>query len=220
MGKASRPRHEQHAPAAPPVGPGYLLSPLKLFAGGLALLAVGFTAGVLVQSQIGTPPVPARPAVSVAAPPFGSTSAGPSLAQTEALQTIEQLRRHLAHAPEDLAARTQLGNALFDAGSYTDAIAEYQAVLEKQPGDADVRTDLGTAYHRTGRGDLAAAQFRQVIQQFPDHPNAHHNLGVVLSEQGDARGARAAWERFLLLAPNSPMAAEVRGLLQQLKPAK
>ena len=214
MGKASRRKQTKQPPATPPTpsSGGYTLSPLKLFAGSLLLLAAGFTAGVLVQSSLG----PSQPALNP--PPAESVPRVDLLQQLDASRAIEQFKAHLEHAPEDLETRIELGNALFDAGRYPDAIAQYQLVLEKQHRNADVRTDMGIALRRSGRSDLAAAAFRRVIQDVPDHVNAHFNLGVVLANDlDDPGGAITAWERFLELAPNAPNASQIRSTLQQLK---
>lgn len=212
MGKRPRP-----APDYPPPAPaGYTISPLKLFVGGLVLVVVSFTAGVLVQSQLApsrvATPSPAPFAAGVPSPaPFQSTA-------LETLQAIQQLKQHLEHAPQDLEARVQLANALFDIENYQEAITHYRLALDQRPGDPDVRTDLGTALHRLGRNDLAVQEFRKAIQDAPNHLNAHYNLGVVLAnELNDPKGAIAAWERVLELAPNSPQAAQVRASLPQLK---
>jgi len=212
MSKASRHRPHQEHPPPPPAG--YLISPLKLFLGGLLLVVVSFTAGVLVQSQLSPASrAPAPAAFSPTSPaPFSPT---PSL---EKLQAVQQLKNHLEHAPEDLEARIQLANDLFDMENYQEAVVHYRLALEKRPQDPDVRTDLGTALHRLGRNDLAVQEFRKAIESSPMHLNAHYNLGVVLAnELSDPQGAIAAWERFLELDPNAPQAAQVRASLQQLK---
>ena len=214
MGKASRRKRAPQPSPPPPVPPpeGYLLSPLKLFIGSLLLLAAGFAAGVLVQSQLAPSPSPALVSAPAPVPQIDLVQ------QLNAGQAIEQLKDHLQHAPEDLDTRIELGNALFDAGRYPEAITHYQVALEQQPGNADVRTDLGIAFRRNGRSDLAAATFQQAIQDDPNHANAHFNLGVVRARDlDDPAGAIIAWERFLELAPQTSSTAQVRASLQQLK---
>ena len=133
-------------------------------------------------------------------------------------QTILQLKDHLAHAPEDLEARVQLGNALFDSESYTEAAVHYRLFLDQHPENPDVRTDLGTALHRTGLNADAAREFRKALEYAPNHLNANYNLGVVLAnELNDQAGAAKAWKRVLELDPNSPQATQVRLSMPQLR---
>lgn len=214
MSKATR---HQAAPLSSPAGtPGYSISPLKLFGGGLLLLVLGFSAGVLVQGQMAggaNPPSlpPAAAPVSLAPVQGGPDRMGLS-------QTILQLKSHLEHAPEDLDARLHLGNALFDSESFAEAAAQYRLYLEKHPENPDVRTDLGTALHRTGLNEDAAREFRKALEYAPNHLNANFNLGVVLNhELNDQAGATKAWKRVLELAPNSPQATQVRLSMPQLK---
>ena len=133
-------------------------------------------------------------------------------------QTIQQLKDHLAHASEDIEARLQLANALFDSENFEAAVAHYRMVLEKRPEDPDVRTDLGTALHRSGHHQEAVTEFRKALQYAPRHLNANYNLGVVLAnELHDQAGAAEAWKRVLEMAPNSPQAAQVRASMPQLR---
>jgi Flp pilus assembly protein TadD len=212
MSKASRRRAEREPFQAP--APGYFISPLKLFGGGLLLLLLGFSAGVLVQGQLAGAPKaasPATPPLSLAAPQGGPDRLALS-------QTLQQLRNHLDHAPEDLEARLQLGNALYDLESFAEAAVHYRLYLEKHPENPDVRTDLGTSLHRSGRHEDAVREFRRAIEYAPTHLNAHYNLGVVLAnELNDPAGAAAAWKRVLELAPTSPQAAQVRLSMPQLQ---
>lgn len=213
MSKASRQRANREHPH-PPV-PGYFISPLVLFGGGLLLVVLGFSAGVLVQGQLAGTPKPATPA---APSPFSLAAPQGGPGQLGLMQTIQQLKDHLAHAPEDLEARLQLGNALFDSESFTEAAVHYRLFLEQHPENPDVRTDLGTALHRSGLNEEAVREFRKAIEYAPAHLNAHYNLGVVLAnELHDQAGAAQAWKRVLELAPNSPQATQVRLSMPQLQ---
>ena len=201
------------APPAPLEERGYMLSSLKLFSGTVVLLAVGFAAGVLVQANLG-PPTPA-PSAAPQAHPQVQLDLNQS---TEAIQAITRLESHLQHAPDDLSARIDLANALFDAERYSEAVPHYQMALETRPDNADIRTDLGICFRRSGDGNRAVAPFRRAIQDAPQHINAHFNLGVVLAyDLDDAAGAIAAWERFLELAPNAPNADQVRSAIGEMK---
>ncbi len=216
MSKTSR--HQPHHHSAPPAAPGYFISPLKLFGGGLLLVVLGFSAGVLVQGQLAGAPKPASQALAAPAPVSlaAPQSGGPD--RLALSQASSKLRDHLAHAPDDHETHLQLANALFDNDNHTEAAAHYRVYLESHPENPDVRTDLGTSLHRTGLHEEAVREFRKAIEYAPSHLNAHYNLGVVLAnELNDQAGAAKAWKRVLELAPNSPQAAQVRLSLPQLK---
>jgi Flp pilus assembly protein TadD len=213
MSKASRQRAEHHPH---PAAPGYFVSPLKLFGGGLLLLLLGFSAGVLVQGQLAGAPKPASPQAASSPLSLAPPQGGPG--QLGLLQTIQQLKNHLDHAPEDHEARLQLANALFDSENFTEATTHYRVYLESYPENPDVRTDLGTSLHRSGFNEEAVREFRKALEYAPSHLNANYNLGVVLAnELNDPAGAAAAWKRVLELAPTSPQAAQVRASMPQLQ---
>ncbi len=214
MSKASRQRavHQPIHSSAP----GYFISPLKLFGGGLLLVVLSFSAGVLVQGELAGAPKPASPAVAPPPISLAAPQGGPD--RMALMQTIQQLREHLDHASEDLETRLQLANALFDSENFEEAAVHYRIILEKRPQDPDVRTDLGTALHRSGHHQEAVAEFKKALQYVPNHLNANYNLGVVLAnELHDQAGAAQAWKRVLELAPNSPQAAQVRISMPQLQ---
>jgi len=215
MSKAPR-RHVAHPPAQP-AAPGYFISPLVLFGGGLLLVVLGFSAGVLVQGQLaGTPKAASPPASHPALSPATPQGGGPD--RLALSQTIQQLQRHLEHAPEDHETSLQLGNALYDSERFAEAAVQYRLYLEAHPENPDVRTDLGTSLHRTGRNEDAVREFRKAVEYAPTHLNANYNLGVVLAnELNDPAGAAAAWKRVLDIAPTSPQAAQVRLSMPQLK---
>ncbi|MCC7263236.1 MAG: tetratricopeptide repeat protein [Candidatus Latescibacteria bacterium] len=215
MSKASR---HPNTPSPQPLPPGYFISPLKLFGGGLVLVVLGFSAGVLVQGQMAGGPKPASQPPPAAAPVSLAPVQGGSPDRLGLSQTILQLKDHLEHAPDDLQARVQLGNALFDSENFAEAAVHYRIFLEKNPENPDVRTDLGTALHRTGLNEDAAREFRKALEYAPNHLNANYNLGVVLAnELHDQAGAAKAWKRVLDMAPNSPQATQVRASMPQLK---
>jgi tetratricopeptide (TPR) repeat protein len=215
-------RRSRAVPASVQAGPGplaakaYTFSPLRLFALGLLLFAAGFAVGVGLFVATSAPGR-ASDRTAMAAPAGGGAAPSVQLPTPAELQTVDGLRAHLQHAPDDVAARLELANALFDAGSYAEAATHYEQVLQSDPENADVRTDLGVAYRNTRRAQQAVECFRRAIRSQPDHRNAHYNLGVVLAHDvNDAAGAIEAWDHYLELAPDAANAADVRASLAEL----
>lgn len=154
--------------------------------------------------------VPAAPAASAAAPQ-------PSLVDEQQLQA---LRAIVAREPANLLATVQLGNLLYDAGRYGEAIPVYRKAVELAPSDANVSTDLGTALWYSGRPDEAIAQFEHSLSVSPNHGQTLFNLGIVkLNGKQDAVGAAAAWQTLLDTNPGYPDRARVESLLAQARQA-
>lgn len=63
----------------------------------------------------------------------------------------------------------------------------------------------------------AKAQFEKAVQLDPAMADAWYQLGMANLNTGDMNGAVAAFEGYLKAAPDGPKAAEVKGIVAQLK---
>jgi tetratricopeptide (TPR) repeat protein len=77
-------------------------------------------------------------------------------------QATEWLRKATALAPDSVAARFALGNALFQNGQLDAAILELKASLQIQPRMKQAYFLLGRAYSKLGRQDEAQAAFKRL----------------------------------------------------------
>jgi cytochrome c-type biogenesis protein CcmH/NrfG len=178
-----------------------------------ACLVLGLAVGYVV---FGGPHVP-PPVVTTA------TTAGPSASETPPSglfdeQAAQALRSILAQDPKDLTAATRLGNMLFDAGRYAEAVPIYQQAFALDPVNVNLSTDLGTALWYSGRPDDAIAQFEKSLAINPTHPQTLFNLGVVKRDgKQDLAGAVQAWETLLASNPAYPERAKVQQVLDQAR---
>jgi cytochrome c-type biogenesis protein CcmH/NrfG len=171
-------------------------------------LAVGY---VLFGGQRPTGPVSAA---GVQEP--GSAGAAPKAVFDE--QQAQALRNILATDPRNVQANTQLGNLLFDAGRYAEAIGPYRRAFEGDAKNVNLSTDLGTALWYSGQPDEAIAQFEKSLALDPTHPQTLFNLGIVKRDgKKDIAGAVAAWEKLLAANPNYVDRAKVQRLLDEAR---
>ena len=120
--------------------------------------------------------------------------------------------------PKNVKAAVELGNRLYDAGRYAEAVPYYRKALAVEPKNADVSTDLATALYYSGHTDDALAQLNASLTIDPTHAQTLFNLGIVKRDgKKDATGAADAWERLLNAHPNYPEAARVRSMLAQAR---
>ena len=166
-------------------------------------IIVGFIlAGGLRQDVGGTQ-------VAAAAAPAG-TPAGPFVNEAE----LQSYRNVLASDPKNAAAAAALGNKLYDAGRYAEAIVYYQQSFAADPTNVNISTDLGTALWYSGRADEALAQFQKSLAINPGHAQTLFNQGVVrLEGKQDALGAIESWETLLTKNPSYADAEKVRAML-------
>lgn len=80
--------------------------------------------------------------------------------------------------------------AAIDAGNYTQAQADLQAVLEAEPENAEAHFKLGLVHFNMGQYDQARSHFEESMTLDPDRAGAvHHNLGVLAYQLGDMETA-------------------------------
>jgi len=98
---------------------------------------------------------------------------------------LEMAQRACSLDPLSLIIRSAMGDVLFYARRYDEAIAVYQETLQVDPDFLAGHTDLGRAYELTGRYEEALACFRkasQLISKGPPEPSS--GLAHVYAQMG------------------------------------
>jgi len=133
-------------------------------------------------------------------------------------QQVQALRGIVARDPRNAQAAIELGNMLYDAGRYGEAIPVYQQAFALQPTNVALSTDLGTALWYSGRADEALAQYAKSLALNPTHAQTLFNIGIVtLDGKHDAVGALAAWQRLLETNPDYPDKAKLQELMTRAR---
>jgi cytochrome c-type biogenesis protein CcmH/NrfG len=161
-----------------------------------------------------------RPAAPVVTPAAEAPAAAAGTPQPGLMdeQQAQVLRNVLARDPKNVQANTQLGNLLFDAGRYGEAVGPYQQAFALESGNINLSTDLGTALWYSGKPDEAIAQFNKSLAINPTHPQTLFNLGIVKRDgKQDAAGAVQAWEKLLASNPSYVDRDKVQQLLEQVR---
>lgn len=109
----------------------------------------------------------------------------------------DHYRTALAKAPDNPAARVNLGTALQRLGRHAEAIAAYERVLENSPDDLLALTNLGLALQEAGRLDDSLAPLERAIEIDPADTVARSGLGVTLHKLGRPDEAEAAFSTAL-----------------------
>lgn len=183
---------------------------------GLAGTLFGIIVGYLIATQQAIPGTTVTAAPGAAAAPAATAPAATGPAINE--QELQAYRDILKNDPKNVRAATELGNRLYDAGRYPEAIVYYEQALALDPKNISVSTDLGTAIWYTGDADRAIAQFEKSLAIDPAHSQTLFNIGIVKSQgKNDHKGAAAAWEQLLASNPGYAEADRVRRLLDEAK---
>ena len=185
-------------------------SPMSAIAG-LAGILLGVIVGYIIgagQAQAGAASVPAVAAAANADPHV-------HLANEEELKAYRDI---LERDPKNVKAAVDLGNKLYDAGRYAEAVPYYQQALALEPTNISVSTDLGTALYYAGRTDEALAQLDRSLAIDRTHAQTLFNIGIIKREgKKDAAGAVKAWEQLLAANPTYADAGKVQTLIAEAR---
>ena len=120
-------------------------------------------------------------------------------------------------------AAAQSAAVLFEAGRYTEALAEFQQFLRAHPDSVfSPQAALGVAasLDAQGKTDLAASAYQRVISRFPD-PNAVSAAKFALAQIGERQGKLAAaenlYEEVARSNPNGSLGSEAAMRAMELK---
>ncbi len=161
-----------------------------------------------------TPPPPPSQAEAQAA--MADATEGELPFTPEELEThIQALKDKIAQEPENVQHYVDLGNLLFDATRFSEAIPYYQKALELNPNQPDVVVDLGVCYFQLENYDKAKELFQKALDIAPNHVTALYNMGIVDIRMGNVEGLIEAWTKLIEVAPTSPQAIRAKQILDE-----
>lgn len=133
-----------------------------------------------LRSELGTPPVAAKPASKPVAKPKPVVAAKPS--ETKA-PTSAKPSKNVAAAPvadksmdKEVMAWIADGDKAMAEGKYTIAMKRYFDAARAQPRNADAVYKLGLVYEKTGNSRAAELKWRMVLKIDPEHQGAKQAL--------------------------------------------
>ena len=86
-------------------------------------------------------------------------------------------------------AHNNLGKALTESGSVTEAFHHYSAALRHNPNSAHIHVNFGSALLAQGKIDEAADHFEHALKLDPDFTEAYNNLGLAYVRRGNIDNA-------------------------------
>lgn len=113
--------------------------------------------------------------------------------------------------PDDPNVHFALADVLGREGKWSEAAAQYAAVIDNQPNDAAAHNDLALALRKSGDLGGAIREYRRAVALEPARAAFHDNLGVALSQKGDAGGAIAEFREAVREDPASIQAHDNLG---------
>src|SRR5205823_13239284 len=138
----------------------------------------------------------------------------------ELVEALTALRDVVKASPKNPYAFYFLGIALFEAGELEAARDAYRAALVLAPKYLGARVHLSHVLRMLKDVRGAIQQAEEARRQAPQDPEVWHALGMAHAQRGDREAARRYLEAYLGSNPELEVAAEVRGVLAQMGPAR
>ena len=113
---------------------------------------------------------------------------------------IDEARQRVERNPTDMQLRYELGNRLFGAEDYREAIQHLQQAKRNPALRIQVMNMLGQCYAKLKMSDLAAQQFEEAISEIPTMDETKkellYNVGLLYDEMGDAEKSLEALKQI------------------------
>jgi Flp pilus assembly protein TadD/predicted aspartyl protease len=118
---------------------------------------------------------------------------------TEAQREAESLRDIAPHNPE---AITVHADALWSAGAFDEAEAEYREALARSPGLSRGLHGIARALASRNQLDEAMNAAQAALKESPRDPELHHTVGAIFERMRRYEQAAAAYTNYINLLPN------------------
>jgi serine/threonine-protein kinase len=133
----------------------------------------------------------------------------------EGAEAVPLLRAAQRHYPSDFWLSLDLGNALYNAKHYEEAVGYNRVAVALRPDAAAAHLNLGLALYDKKDVDGAIAAYRTAIALDPKFALAHNNLGRVLRDKRNLAGAIAAFRTAIAFDPKDAKAHYNLGIVLQ-----
>jgi tetratricopeptide (TPR) repeat protein len=94
------------------------------------------------------------------------------------------------------------GNALYDAGKYSDAVQKYLSAMAVAPDWYEPHYELGQTYSQMNRSSDAEAQFKLALKAHPNCWICYQGMGNLADDSGNSASALENYQKAVELAPD------------------
>ena len=138
------------------------------------------------------------------------------LDQGNAAEAIQIMRQVLDKAPDYLAARVALGDALLGQKEYAEAASIFASVVSRHPDFPDAHASWADALSRQGQYREAIARYRKALELDPESASTHFYLASVFMTQERVGEAILEFKEAIRHSPDYVEAhVQLGGLLAQ-----
>jgi Flp pilus assembly protein TadD len=132
----------------------------------------------------------------------------------EAIVYLEKVREL---KPEMVEVYLALGESSFKKGEKDKALAYFRNALELEPSNAEIYYNIGIIHYQNDQTEEAIKNFTASKALDPEYAPTWYELGLCYIKKGETDKAIHNLERFLEIEPDSPLAPQVKNILEALK---
>jgi tetratricopeptide (TPR) repeat protein len=148
------------------------------------------------------------------------TRLGELLLRTDAPQAAGAYGQAVALEPNNLIIRANFGSALLKSRRFTDALEQFQWVLERDPHNAQAHAGAGTAFYELKDYARAVPHFAWIVDRQPQQAVAHYFLALCYDRLGQYEQAVTLYEKFITLADPARHKNEIENARLRIPPLK
>ena len=104
--------------------------------------------------------------------------------------------------PAEAAQKVHEGNALYDAGKYSEAVEKYLSAIEVAPDWYEPHYELGQTYYQMKRPGESEAQYKLALRADPNCWICYQGLGNLADDSGSSALALEDYQKAVQLAPD------------------
>jgi Flp pilus assembly protein TadD len=132
----------------------------------------------------------------------------------EAISYFEKVREL---RPEMVEVYLALGESYFKKGENDKALTYFHKALELEPNNAEIYYNIGIILYQNDQTEEAIKNFSTSKSLDPKYAPTWYELGICYIKKGETDKAIHNLERFLEMEPDSPLAPQVKNILEALK---
>ena len=126
----------------------------------------------------------------------------------------EMLLQKLQQNPNDIQAKTELGNLYYQRNEYDKAIVYYSSIADS---NTSIALNLGFAYQKQGQYEKALEIYESILQKDPENLGALRYTAKIYEMLGFFTKALACYEKMSTLLPASHHTKILQQKIQELK---
>jgi tetratricopeptide (TPR) repeat protein len=132
-------------------------------------------------------------------------------------KAYEIYQKAFSFMPDDPEIRQKYGILLLQAGRYSEALNELQAVHDTGIRNIELISNLGYAYMDVGNIHSGIRYHEAVLAVNPRHADSIYGMALGHEKLGDLNRAKVYWQRFLdVTPPHNPWRKRAVKKLEQI----